>query len=92
MGKLPKLFILVSFFMGTVILGCATKPYRMPSSSELGEESRAHPAATLVDLFQVNRPIPQHKPSNNEEFYFKRCSMTGDNWPISKTSYDCTYP
>jgi hypothetical protein len=77
-----------------VAIGCAsTDGNRDPATFDTGGyESNAHPAAYLTDRFQVNRPLPKHKPSSNAPFFFKSCTIAGDNWPYSNTSYECNYP
>ena len=89
------------FALQLILTGCAiggsdsssSSAGRAPASAkgDYDSNSRAHPAAYLVDRFPVNRPMPQREKSN-VEFYFKRCTMTGDDWPRSNTRYDCDYP
>lgn len=83
---------LICYF--AALVGCASSEvHRTPASyADAPSNSNAHPAAYLVDTFQVNRPLPEHKPANNAEFYFKKCSETGGHFPSSRTSYDCEYP
>lgn len=76
-----------------LLMGCAsTDGDRNPASFGGSNPSKAHPASYITDVFRVNRPLPAHKPSVNTEFYFKSCKMVGENWPQSRTSYDCEYP
>ncbi len=59
---------------------------------DTGSGSRMHPAASLTDLFPVNRKMPQRPANPNSEFFFKNCSRGGARWMYSRTSYDCDYP
>jgi len=77
-----------------ILTSCASNDvYENPMQNRSpASESRANPAAYVTDIFPVNRPLPQHEKGPQVDFYFKRCNMSGDHWPISATSYDCTYP
>jgi hypothetical protein len=73
--------------------GCASGDGRYPASYEDNDDgSRAHPAAYLVDRFQVHHQDVQKQKGPNAPFYFKSCSPAGERYFYSRTSYDCYYP
>jgi hypothetical protein len=90
---MKKMFFSLLFLVAAwVVSSCASDPSREPATFGGSDTSRAHPASYFIDNFTINRPLPAHHQSNHLEFYFKRCNMAGDNWPISYTRYDCEYP
>ncbi len=71
--------------------GCATSDgWLMPYGDE-----NAHPVAAAYgnETFSVRKPMP-HRPENVRpyEFFYKHCSMNGDEAVYSKTAYDCAGP
>jgi len=80
--RIVKYFFLISLF----IAGCAgsnTRQDRTPNS-----ESRAHPAAYLVDRFDVPKQTPS-RPTSPVPFYFKSCTREVSNFIGTNTRYDC---
>ncbi|MCB0351406.1 MAG: hypothetical protein KDD38_09500 [Bdellovibrionales bacterium] len=92
-AKLSVLPALIAITTLTMLTSCAsTDEGRAPASFGGSHPSNAHPASYITDTFRVNRPLPKHKPGPDVNFYFKKCDMVGDNWPISNTNYQCEYP
>lgn len=90
-------FIFTYLITILTVAGCASSDDREPSSYSGGAEktsggSNAHPATALTEMFHLKRDLPKHKSTKNTEFFFKRCDISGDDWPRSNTAYDCNYP
>ena len=97
--KTVKLFIFLSFLV--FLAGCATeRDYDMGSSGRKPArvymrqpevESRAHPAAYLVDRFAVPKKI-QKPVESPVPFYFKTCDRHIGDFMTTNSRYDCDYP
>ena len=63
----------------------------LPDSNE---DSIAEGSAFTASSMHFRKPMPTHsrEEPNNWEFYFKHCSMNGNESYFSKTSYDCSGP
>lgn len=79
--KKPAFVAMLLFFI--FILGCAEK------APHYGE--RVHPAAYAMDLFTVDRAIPEHEKKNDMDFFFKRCSLEKRTNFNSQAEYSCNY-
>lgn len=100
--KMKRIIIFTGMFgilsvSSLLVVSCGHSGYREPASdsgqfNDDGGGSSAHPATSLTEQFHVKRAYPSHSPSNNYEFFFKRCNLAGEDWPYSRTSYDCSYP
>lgn len=59
----------------------------LPESDTL---SRAPGAAFAGAAMFTRKPMPDRRDIPEYEFYYKHCSMSGEETYFSKTSYDCT--
>lgn len=60
-------------------------------SSSVKEESKAHPASYLGDVFQIDNGMPMRE-IQKKEFYFKRCDLETRRPFQSKVEYSCNEP
>jgi hypothetical protein len=91
------IFIFTGLISFSTLSGCASSNNREPASYNKGfdggpDGSNAHPATTLTEAFHIKHALPKRKSTKDAVFFFKRCDLGGDNWPYSRTSYDCSYP
>jgi hypothetical protein len=86
-----RAYLLFCFILCAGLIGCASDGRHL-ASDDYEDGSRAHPAAYLVDRFQVHHEDVEKKKGPNAPFYFKRCEPAGERYFYSRTSYDCVYP
>lgn len=77
------------FILMLGLVGCSSAPYMLPESDT---ESEAPGEAFAADSMMFRKEMPDHRDQKKFEFYYKHCSMNGDEEFFSKTSYDCTGP
>ena len=58
----------------------------------LDENSQAAPEAYASDGMTFRKPMPDRSDWKPWEFYYKHCSVNGNESHYSKTSYDCSGP
>ncbi|MBX3021937.1 MAG: hypothetical protein KF799_09700 [Bdellovibrionales bacterium] len=71
------------------VSGCASDPYLLPESDS---ESTAPGAAFTGAGMYMRKPMPDRRDAKPWEFYYKRCSMSGDSSAFSRTVYECSGP
>jgi hypothetical protein len=80
----------------TFCIGCSSGPKNdydsLVESTYTEDGGRAAPATAFMDLFAPTKKLPERKTNSSADFFFKSCSLNGnDNWR-SHTAYECTYP
>jgi hypothetical protein len=55
-------------------------------------DTSASGEAYAADPMHFRKPVPNHSGQKSWEFFFKHCSMNGNESYYSKTSYDCSGP
>lgn len=61
------------------------------SSSSTRNTERVHPSVYAMDLFSVDRQMPQHESQGDKEFYFKKCVLEKRTYFSSQAEYSCSY-
>lgn len=82
-----RALIAFSFFLA--LSGCASDPYMWPDTDA---GSPAHGDAYAADAMHFRKPMPDRREHKSWDFYYKHCSMNGQETYFSKTSYDCNGP
>ncbi len=82
-----------------LVAGCASSGSSSSDSSgylwpESDEASEASGHAFTASGMHFRKTMPARKPTAEQswDFYYKHCSMNGNETHFSKTSYDCTGP
>jgi hypothetical protein len=83
-----------------LLVGCASDGQPKYSSGDYfimpnsDDASTAPGDAWTGSSMYPRKQMPKHgrEPANDWEFYFKHCSMNGNESYFSKTSYDCSGP
>jgi hypothetical protein len=60
-------------------------------SSETKDETKAHPAAYLTDVFAIDNGMPLRE-TQKKDFYFKKCELESRRPFQSKIEYSCNEP
>lgn len=60
-------------------------------SSSVKEESKAHPASYLGEIFPIDNGMPMRE-IQKKEFYFKKCDLETRRPFQSKVEYSCNEP
>jgi hypothetical protein len=85
--------------LGTLVIGCASEQpkyakgdyFLMPYSDDASTaEGDAWAGSSMFPRKQMSKH--GRGPANDWDFYFKHCSMNGNESYFSKTAYDCTGP
>jgi hypothetical protein len=77
--------------MGFCLVGCASAGgFRLPENDD--SASRAPGAAYAGSGMNFRKDMPHQSDPKPWQFYFKHCSINGDESFYSRTSYDCTGP
>lgn len=79
--------VLVSLIL--LSAGCASEPYMLPESDS---ESTAPGDAFAGAGMYFRKAMPDRRDSKPWEFYYKRCSMNGEESYFSRTAYECSGP
>jgi hypothetical protein len=83
-----KVFACLLLIFG--LSACASKRgWRMP---DFDDGSTADAAAYGADGMYIGKEMPHRPDFKPWEFYYKHCSVNGDEAFYSKTSYDCAGP
>ena len=73
-----------------LLAACTTSPHMIDDSYE--DASSAEAAAFAGKGMHYRKPMPDHSQDENWEFYYKRCSLNGQDNIFSGRGYDCTGP
>jgi len=99
---MKRFFLIVTLLLGLLACGSTGAPGRSTVTSYdddsyyipdgYDSESSARPEAYAADHMLFRTPAPDRRGERNWEFFYKHCSMNGNETYYSKTSYDCTGP
>lgn len=85
--------VILQLIFSLILVGCASSSdsdgYMLP---ELDEGSQAHPYTYNSDGMTFRKIMPDRREWKPWEFYYKHCSVNGNETYYSKTSYDCSGP
>jgi hypothetical protein len=85
---MKRSFVFLIFTLATA--ACASSEgWKMPYSDD---DSKAPGDAFAADSMMVRKDMPHRPDPKPWEFYYKHCSINGDETFYSMTSYDCTGP
>lgn len=83
--------VLLTFVL--LLSACASSRggWRMPDSAD-NDAANPDPASYGADAMTFRKDMPHRPDPPAWEFYYKHCSVNGNEAYFSKTSYDCSLP